>query len=106
MAGNSTRIQYGLIARYAPDRIHGPHRRWFLIAGLGPAGTVGAAWYLAQNWRYLARKIPADQDFAALVTVPVLGPTASYLQAADIVLPRSLAKTPATAGQQAAGITS
>ena len=103
---SDSHLQYGLIARYAPDRIHGPHRRWFLIAGLGPAGTVGAAWYLAQNWRYLARKIPADQDFAALVTVPVLGPTASYLQAADIVLPRSLAITPAATGQQAAGITS
>jgi hypothetical protein len=91
-------LQYGLIARYAPDLVNHPQRRWFIIAGLGPAGTIGAAWYLAQNWRYLAKTIPADEDFAALVTVPVIAPTTAHLQDADVVLsssPAALPKIPA-----------
>jgi hypothetical protein len=78
--------QYGLIARYAPDRLNHPDRRWFFVAGLGPAGTVGAAWYLAQNWRYLAKNIPAGEDFAAFVSVPVIAPTSAYLKSADVVV--------------------
>jgi len=93
------KLQYGLIARYAPDRINHPHRRWFIIAGLGPAGTIGAAWYLAQNWRGLAKRIPANDDFAALVTVPVMGPTAAHLQDADVVLSNSSAQSSQTFGR-------
>jgi hypothetical protein len=77
--------QYGLIARYSPDRQNYPHRRWFFVAGLGPAGTIGAAWYLAQNWRYLAKNVPADEDFAALVTVPVMAPRSAQLRDMDII---------------------
>ena len=83
---SDSRRQYGLISRYAPDRVFSRDRRWFLVAGLGPAATIGAAWYLARNWRHLARMIPPDEDFAALVTVPVMAPTTSYLQDTDIVL--------------------
>jgi maleylpyruvate isomerase len=102
---SDSHLQYGLIARYAPDRVSLPHRRWFIIAGLGPAGTIGAAWYLAQNWRSLARNIPADEDFAALVTVPVIAPTSAHLQDGDIVLsssPGGLLKIPS---RQASGVT-
>jgi hypothetical protein len=76
--------EYGLIVRYSPDQGNYPNRRWFLVAGLGPAGTVGAAWYLAQNWRYVAKLVSADEDFAAFVTVPVMAPTSAQLREADI----------------------
>ncbi len=80
--------QYGVIVRYAPDRENHPGRRWFLVAGLGPAGTVGAAWYLAQNWRSLAKMTARANDFAAFVSVPVIAPTSAYLKSEDIVFPR------------------
>jgi hypothetical protein len=76
--------QYGMIVRYAPDRIHYPDRRWFLIGGLGPQGTVGAAWYLANHWRHLARHAPADQDFAAFISVPAIAPKSARFVSADI----------------------
>jgi hypothetical protein len=82
---SDTHRQYGVIARYSPDRQNHPHRRWFFVAGLGPAGTIGAAWYLAQHWRYLAKNIPADDDFAAFVTVPVMAPTSAQLRDTDII---------------------
>lgn len=81
--------QYGLIVRYAPDRLNHPDRRWFFVAGLGPAGTIGAAWYLAQNWRHLAKEVPAEKDFAAFVSVPVIAPTSAQLKSGNIVTMRS-----------------
>lgn len=68
------RSQYGLILRYAPDRQNYPGRRWFIIGGLGPQATIGAAWYLAHHWRHLARLTSNDQDFAAFISVPVMAP--------------------------------
>jgi hypothetical protein len=73
------RNQYGLIVRYAPDRRNHPGRRWFIIGGLGPQGTIGAAWYLAEHWRQLARLTRPDQDFAAFVCVPAMAPRGAYL---------------------------
>lgn len=73
------RNQYGLILRYAPDRHNHPGRRWFIIGGLGPQGTIGAAWYLAEHWRHLSRLTSPDQDFVAFVSVPVMAPRSAYL---------------------------
>jgi hypothetical protein len=73
------RNQYGLILRYAPDRRNHPGRRWFIIGGLGPQATIGAAWYLAEHWRQLARLTRPDQDFVAFVCVPVVAPRSAYL---------------------------
>jgi hypothetical protein len=101
---SSSRVQYGLIARYAPDRTNAPDRRWFFIAGLGPAGTVGAAWYLAQNWRQLAKKIPAEEDFAALVAVPVMAPTTARLEDADVVLSSLPAQLPIPQSPKPSGV--
>ncbi|HEV2371072.1 MAG TPA: hypothetical protein VGS19_02790 [Streptosporangiaceae bacterium] len=70
--------QFAMILRYAPDRLHQPQRRWWLIGGLGPEGTIGAAWYLSQKWRYLAGLVPATQDFVAFVCVPTIAPTTAY----------------------------
>jgi hypothetical protein len=66
--------QYGVILRYAPDPGSHPGRRWFIIGGLGPQATVGAASYLAENWRNLARLTSPDEDFAAFISVPVIAP--------------------------------
>jgi len=76
--------QYGLIVRYSPDRERSPGRRWFFIGGLGPQGTIGAAWYLTEHWRTIARRVPASQDFVAFVCVPVIAPRSAYLDDADI----------------------
>jgi hypothetical protein len=78
--------QWGVIVRHAPDRDLQPQRRWFLIGGLGPEGTIGAAWYLARHWRYLADTVPASQDFAAFVRVPTIAPTSVQFTAADVCL--------------------
>jgi hypothetical protein len=77
--------QYAMIVRYAPDRRHHPQRRWWLIGGLGPEGTVGAAWYLSRHWRHLAKLVPAGQDFVAFVCVPTIAPTSAYFDDADLV---------------------
>lgn len=61
--------QIGLIVRHTPDREDVPGRRWFLVAGLGPMGTIGAAWYLSQKWRHLHREVGAN-DFVAVISVP------------------------------------
>jgi len=76
--------QYGLIVRYSPDREKHHGRRWFMIGGLGPQGTIGAAWYLAQHWRHLGRIVAADQDFAVFVRVPAMAPRSAYFRSGDI----------------------
>ena len=60
--------QMGLILRYAPEPVQAPDRRWFLVAGVGPIGTIGAARYLAQCWRHLHREV-GDRDFVAVISV-------------------------------------
>lgn len=61
--------QMGLIVRHTPEPADRPERRWFLVAGVGPVGTIGAAWYLSEKWRYLHRQV-ADRDFVAVISVP------------------------------------
>lgn len=61
--------QYGVILRHAPDPKEHPDRRWMLVAGLGPVATPGAGWYLSRHWRALARQVPADRDFVAVISV-------------------------------------
>ncbi|WP_109505949.1 hypothetical protein [Nocardioides speluncae] len=58
----------GLIVRSRPDPVNVPGRRWFLCAGLGPWGTSGAAWYLANHWQRLHDQVD-DRDFVAIVEV-------------------------------------
>jgi hypothetical protein len=59
---------YGVIVRYHPDPEDAPERHWFLCAGLGPNGTSGAAWFLANKWRRLYRLVGED-DFVAIIRV-------------------------------------
>lgn len=66
---STERRQYGLIVRHAPDPVEVPHRRWLLVAGVGPVGTTGAGWYLARHWQTLAKQVPPGRDFAAVISI-------------------------------------
>jgi hypothetical protein len=61
--------QTGLILRHTPEPEDNPERKWFLVAGVGPIGTIGAAWYLSEKWRHLHHKV-GDEDFVAVISVP------------------------------------
>lgn len=61
--------QMGLILRHTPEPLHKPERKWFLVAGVGPVGTIGAAWYLSERWRHLHREV-GGKDFVAVISVP------------------------------------
>lgn len=65
---STSSIFYGVILKYHPDPEEESDRVWFLCAGLGPNGTSGAAWYLANKWRQLYRKV-GTSDFVAFVRV-------------------------------------
>lgn len=57
----------GLVLRIRPDPVFHPGRRWFFCAGLGPHGTAGAGWFLANNWHTL-HELAGAHDFAAVIT--------------------------------------
>lgn len=83
------RREWGLIVRFAPDPEDVPHRRWFIVGGMGPMGTIGAASYLAGHWQHLAGLVPADRDFAAFVRVPVSAPDNAHLDDEHVVSVRA-----------------
>ncbi|WP_040792269.1 hypothetical protein [Nocardia paucivorans] len=58
----------GMIARVRPNPDAHPDRYWIYCAGLGPRGTAGAGWYLANNWRPLQQRV-GDREFVAVVGV-------------------------------------
>jgi pantothenate kinase len=60
---------YGLIVKFRPDPEEAPEQCCFLCAGLGPNGTSGAAWFLANRWRRLHKQV-GKNAFTALVRVP------------------------------------
>ena len=61
--------QVGVILRYAPEPHDVPSRRWFLVAGLGPLGTIGAAWFITHCWRRL-HSDAGPRDFVAVISIP------------------------------------
>jgi hypothetical protein len=64
---------YGVILRTTLDP-HQPERKLVICAGLGPDGTSGAAWYLANNWRKIAKELDGG-DFVIVVALrPGLDP--------------------------------
>jgi hypothetical protein len=65
---STSNTYYGVILKYHPDPEDGSDRLWFLCAGLGPNGTSGSAWYLANKWRQLYRKVGTN-DFVAFIRV-------------------------------------
>lgn len=58
----------GVIARVRPSPDLHPDRYWIFCAGLGPRGTTGASWYLANSWSPLQRRA-GDREFVAVVGV-------------------------------------
>ena len=65
---SSTDHNIGIIARVRPSRELHPDRYWIFCAGLGPRGTTGASWYLANSWILLQRRA-GDREFVAVVGV-------------------------------------
>lgn len=63
---SSQTTYFGLIVKYHPDPEEHPDCVWFFCAGLGPNGTTGASWYLANKWRKLYEKVDKN-DFVAIV---------------------------------------
>lgn len=59
--GKPTRIDYAMVQRLKWDKYD-----IFVLAGLGPVGTQGAAYYLYQNWYHLY-KAYADRPFAIIL---------------------------------------
>lgn len=58
----------GIVARVRPyPQVH-PDRYWIFCAGVGPRGTTGASWYLANYWNHL-HKEAGTKDFVAVVRV-------------------------------------
>jgi hypothetical protein len=66
--GSSGDHSIGVIARVRPSPDLHPHRYQIFCAGLGPRGTTGASWYLANSWSPLQRRA-GDREFVAVVGV-------------------------------------
>ena len=72
----TSEADFGAILRIRPPDF--PQRSWIVCAGLGEWGTSGSAWYLANRWQVLLRRIhplaywlgfPSISDFLAIVRV-------------------------------------
>jgi hypothetical protein len=61
-------FDHGLIIRVHPEEF--PTRSWFACAGFGEWGTSGTAWFLANKWNHLKRKLErATDDFMAVIQI-------------------------------------
>ncbi|MGK8523387.1 hypothetical protein ACRS6B_18350 [Nocardia asteroides] len=58
----------GVIARVRPSPDQHPDRYWIYCGGLGPRGTAGAGWYLANSWLSLQHRV-GDGEFVAVIGV-------------------------------------
>ncbi|WP_327115917.1 hypothetical protein OHB12_03005 [Nocardia sp. NBC_01730] len=58
----------GIIARVRPSPDLHPDRYWIYCTGLGPRGTAGAGWYLANYWCPLHQRVD-DREFVAVIGV-------------------------------------
>ncbi|MGW4247972.1 hypothetical protein [Nocardia sp. NPDC004722] len=69
----------GIIARVRPNPELHPERNWIYCAGLGPRGTTGASWYLANYWNTLHEKAGTN-DFVAVVKVRSYSDQTTHLE--------------------------
>jgi hypothetical protein len=58
----------GIIARVRPSPDLHPNRYWIICAGMGPRGTSGAGWFLANYWSSLQQRA-GDREFVAVIGV-------------------------------------
>lgn len=66
--GCTNEIDHGFILRITPPDF--PDRSWIVCAGLGEWGTSGTAWYLAHQWRRLARSISPSAYWSGVIKIP------------------------------------
>ena len=64
-----TFIDAGFIQRIIKNT-NGIQKSAFYVAGLSERGTVGAANYLAKNWKQLNKKFKNDESFIVLLRFP------------------------------------
>ena len=69
----------GVIARVRPSLNIHPDRYWIFCGGLGPRGTTGASWYLANSWGYLQQRA-GDREFVAVIGVGNSSDDAAHLE--------------------------
>jgi transcriptional regulator with XRE-family HTH domain len=86
-AESSPPVWRGVVARFTPQPIERPDRKWFFCAGLGGSGTVLAATYLVTFWRDLHRSV-GSADFSMIVAGHELTP-ATMVREAMYVQPRA-----------------
>ncbi len=78
---------YGFILRITPPQF--PKRSWIACSGLGEWGTSGSAWFLANKWKYLMRKISPFAYYMGIMPicdfVAIIKITRGQDQSAEIV---------------------
>jgi hypothetical protein len=60
-------FDYGIILRIHPSQF--PHRTWICCAGWGEWGTSGTAWFLANRWKEIAKRVNSDDHFLCVIEV-------------------------------------
>jgi hypothetical protein len=60
---------YGIILKIHPTQF--PRRTWIACAGLGEWGTSGSAWFLANKWHEIEKKVHDEQPFLCVIEVRV-----------------------------------
>jgi len=65
---SSDSYQIGIVCRYSLRPNDNPNERWFMCGGIGPFGTIAAASYLTENWKFINETIGC-KDFVAIVEI-------------------------------------
>lgn len=60
-------FDYGIIVKIHPSQF--PARTWVCCAGWGEWGTSGTAWYLANKWQEIAKKVESSDQFLCVIEV-------------------------------------
>lgn len=60
--------EIGIIVRHRPSLDTALDVVWFICGGLGPKGTIGAGYYLAEHWRDFWNEV-GDKDFLCVLSV-------------------------------------
>ncbi len=64
----SNEADHGFILRITPPEF--PPRSWIVCAGLGEWGTSGAAWFLANKWQELIKRIHPVAYLSGVMNIP------------------------------------
>jgi hypothetical protein len=64
----TTEEDHGFILRITPPEF--PNRSWIVCAGLGEWGSSGSAWFLANKWQELIKKIHPLAYHSDIMRIP------------------------------------